>query len=247
MSRPIAVFDLDGTFVRSSLLIELIRGLVMFEVFPKLAEQEIEEEYRAWRERRGTYQDYLMKVVEVFYRRIVGCSVYDVERVGRIIANEQHRQVYVYTRRRIEELRTTHHLVAITGSPDVIAKPFTEGWDFARVYPSTLVAADGVYNGDRMPRAALTSNIAHLKRVLLDDALSELGATLDDSIGFGDTESDVSILERVHQPIAFNPNVALARVAVERGWKMVYERKDAIVHLTGGRYVIEGISDSDQS
>ncbi len=42
MSKPIAVFDLDGTFVRSSLLIELIRGLVISEVFPKLAEQEIE-------------------------------------------------------------------------------------------------------------------------------------------------------------------------------------------------------------
>lgn len=245
-SKPIAVFDLDGTFVRSSLLIELIRGLVLFEVFPKLAEQEVEEEYRAWRERRGSYQDYLLKVVEVFYRRICGCSVYDVERVGDIVAKEQRNQVYVYTRRRIEELRATHHLVAISGSPDVIARPFTEAWGFARVYPSTLLSESGRYTGDREPRAPIASNIADLKRELLDRALRELGATFDDSIGFGDTESDISVLERVQQAIAFNPNVELARVAVTRGWKMVYERKDAIVHLTGGRYTIEGIRDPNE-
>ncbi|MDO8598791.1 MAG: HAD-IB family hydrolase, partial [bacterium] len=59
--KPIAVFDLDGTFVRSSLLIELVRGLVREGVFPPLAERELEALYLAWRERQGSYKDYLMK------------------------------------------------------------------------------------------------------------------------------------------------------------------------------------------
>ncbi|MDO8622189.1 MAG: haloacid dehalogenase-like hydrolase [bacterium] len=242
-TKPIAVFDLDGTFVRSSLLIQLVRGLVHHGVFPTLAEQEIEEQYRAWRDRRGSYQDYLLKVVEVFYRRIRGCSAQAVEQVGILVANEQHNQVYVYTRRRIEELRASHHLVAITGSPDVVAKPFTESWGFARVYPSTLVVEGGEYNGDRFPRAAITSNISELKRGLLEQALAECDATLEGSIGFGDTESDVSVLERMETAIAFNPNLDLARAAAERGWKMVCERKNTIVHLSNGRYFIEGIAE----
>ena len=33
--RPVAVFDIDGTLFRSSLLVELIQELVRREMFPK--------------------------------------------------------------------------------------------------------------------------------------------------------------------------------------------------------------------
>ncbi len=229
--KPIAVFDLDGTFVRSSLLIELVRGLVREGVFPPLAERELEAAYRAWRERQGTYKDYLMKVVEVFYRRIRGRQVYDVEEVGRIVATEQREQVYVYTRGLVQRLRDGHSLVAITGSPDVIARPFAEAWGFQRVYPSNLVARDGVYTGERDPPMDASVDISEFKRSLLRDAVRRLGVTLAESVGVGDTESDIPLLEMVESPIAFNPNLHLARVARAKGWEMVYERKDAIIHL----------------
>ncbi|MDO8599306.1 MAG: haloacid dehalogenase-like hydrolase, partial [bacterium] len=184
---------------------------------------------------------YLMKVVEVFYRRIRGCSVHDVEYVGRLVAAEQREQVYVYTRELVAKYRDTHQLVAITGSPDVVAKPFAESWGFVRVYPSNLVVKDGVYSGDREPLMDAAVDISEFKRGLLQDAMRELGVTLEGSVGVGDTESDVAFLESVETPIAFNPNVHLVRIARAHGWEMVYERKDAIIHLIGGQYSIEGV------
>lgn len=239
--KPIAVFDLDGTFVRSSLLIEIVRGLVREGVFPPLAEKELELAYRAWRERRGSYQDHIMQVVEVFHRRIRGCSVHDVEYVGDMVAEEQHDQVYVYTRELIQRLRETHHLVAITGSPDVVVKPFAEAWGFVRVYPSTLVVRDGVYTGGREPPMDQKFDISEFKRGFLRDAM-RVDMTLKGSVGVGDTESDAVFLEAVEQPIAFNPNVNLVRIAQANEWEMVYERKDAIVHLRDGKYSIEGVA-----
>lgn len=241
LGKPIAIFDFDGTFVRSSLLIEIVRGLVREGVFPRLAEREIEAAYRAWRERQGTYKDYLMKVVEVFYCRIRGCSVRDVEYVGQLVAEEQRDQVYVFTRGLVQRYRDTHHLAAITGSPDVIAKPFAEAWGFVRVYASNLVAQDGVYTGERDPPMDAAVDISEFKRGLLRLAMEELGATTTGSVGVGDTESDIPLLEMVETPIAFNPNLHLARAAIAHGWEMVYERKDAIIHLKDGRYMIEGL------
>ena len=240
-TKPLAVFDLDGTFIRSSLLIELTRGLVREGVFHPLADREIEYAYRAWHQRQGTYKDYLMKVVEVFYRRIYGCTVHDVERVGRMIAEEQREQVYVFTRRLVRQFRETHCLIAITGSPDVVAEPFALPWGFTRVYSSALVPKNGMYTGERNPPMDVAADISEFKRGLLRNALRELDATLYGSVGVGDTESDIPLLEAVGQPIAFNANLHLARVAHERRWEMVYERKDVIIHLVDGRYSIEGV------
>jgi len=52
-----------------------------------------------------------------------------------------------------------------------------------------------------------------------------------DSIGVGDTESDIGFLELVDNPIAFNPNTTLAAHAKKKGWKIVIERKDLVVEI----------------
>jgi phosphoserine phosphatase len=48
----------------------------------------------------------------------------------------------------------------------------------------------------------------------------------------GDTESDVSMLEIVEQPIAFNPNQNLKEIAEKKGWKIIVEKKDVIYDLS---------------
>jgi len=55
--------------------------------------------------------------------------------------------------------------------------------------------------------------------------------TLKDSYGVGDTESDASFLELVENPIAFNPNHNLKKIAQENKWKIVVEKKDVIYEI----------------
>ncbi len=228
--KPIAFFDIDGTFIRSALLIELTLGLVRHQIFPERVLEEIAEAKRAWVERRGTFERYILTVVDVFFRYIQGCNARDVARIGRMIAEEQRHQVYVFTRGLIETYRATHTLVAITGAVQEVVEPFLVHWGFARLYPSVLEVRDGRYTGHR------TQNPSTEKSALVDRALAECDGTLVGSIGVGDTESDVGFLERVERPIAFNPNRNLVKIATERGWEMVIERKDTIVSLRDGRY-----------
>lgn len=224
--KPLAFFDIDGTFIRSSLLIELCRNLVRFGVFPTLVERELAETRVAWEERRASYHPYIMAVVEVFYRYLAGCSAAHVQYIGRLTANEQCHRVYVYTRELITRLRATHTIVAISGSPEAVVRPFTEQWGFdpKNVFCSTAEIVDGRYTGARVIRM-----VEDGKHRFVDACVARTPhTTLADSVGVGDTEFDIDVLERVAHPIAFNPTAKLAHVALKRGWRIVIERKDAI-------------------
>ncbi|MFH1671614.1 MAG: HAD-IB family hydrolase, partial [Candidatus Portnoybacteria bacterium] len=54
---------------------------------------------------------------------------------------------------------------------------------------------------------------------------------LTDSVGVGDSESDIAFLELVKKPICFNPNSRLYHHAKSAKWKIVVERKDVIYTL----------------
>jgi phosphoserine phosphatase len=61
--------------------------------------------------------------------------------------------------------------------------------------------------------------------------ISEKCLTLRDSVGVGDTESDVSFLKMVEHPIAFNPNMNLEKTARRKKWRIVVEKKDVIYDI----------------
>ena len=71
----------------------------------------------------------------------------------------------------------------------------------------------------------------HDKKYLVEHAVKKYGATLKGSIGVGDSESDVSFLNMVDRPIAFNPSSGLYKVAKKRGWEIRVERKDVIYKI----------------
>ncbi len=78
---------------------------------------------------------------------------------------------------------------------------------------STAEVADGVYTG-RLERRLYGPEKA--------DALAELAAAegidLEASTGYSDSASDLPFLEAVGHPVTVNPDRALRKIAVERGW-----------------------------
>ena len=63
-------------------------------------------------------------------------------------------------------------------------------------------------------------------RVLDKEAVTKKG-----SIGVGDTDGDIPLLESVERPICFNPNKRLHDHATRLDWDIVVERKDMIYEL----------------
>jgi HAD superfamily phosphoserine phosphatase-like hydrolase len=225
--KKLAIFDIDGTIFRSSLLVELINALTRRRIFPPSAKKEMEYDYLRWVNRQGSYENYIRKVNEVHRRYLNGCKKSEVDKVINEVVKWQRDRVYVFTRDLIKALRPDFYLLAISSSPQDIVKKFGDYFGLDRVCGRIFELKDEkIYTG-----RVLNEDFISDKKGVLRGFLRETGFSLEGSIGVGDTESDISFLEAVEEPIAFNPNRELAKIARQRNWRIVVERKDVIYYL----------------
>lgn len=66
------------------------------------------------------------------------------------------------------------------------------------------------------------------KAKVVDRVLEKEGLSREGSIGVGDTEGDIPLLESVETPICFNPNMTLYQYAQKKKWPVVVERKNVV-------------------
>lgn len=221
----VAVFDIDGTIFRSSLLVELHWKMVRRGIIPRSEIKKLDALYWSWVTRKGSYDDYIDEVVENFMVFIKNISVKDLELAIKQVIEVQSEIVYRYTRDLVTKLFDTHTLIAISGSPDLIVREFTKAWKFDYFLGTELEVKDDKFSGE-----VVRLHVEDKKAALLE-LCQEHGLSLEDSIGIGDTESDIGIFEAVASPICFNPTAGLYAIAKERGWPVVVERKNMIYEL----------------
>ena len=223
--NKLAIFDIDGTIFRSSLLIELNWTLIKEGIFPKSVEKELNDSYFAWINRKGSYEEYINDVIDVYNKRVVGKKVTDIKRVARKVVDQQKDRVYVYTRDLIKKIRKDHILVAISGSPLVIVEAFNKYYKFDYLMATTRVIKNGKFGSEFIDIPAKDKE-EHILTFCTEESYSLRG-----SIGVGDTEADIGFLKLVSKPICFNPNMNLYRRAKRDKWHVVVERKDVVYKI----------------
>ncbi|HEY4499530.1 MAG TPA: HAD-IB family hydrolase [Candidatus Paceibacterota bacterium] len=223
--RKVAIFDIDGTIFRSSLLIEITDGLIQEGVFPAKARKQYQNAYQAWLERKDSYDKYIDAVVEVFLRYLKGIRHKDFSAVVKKVVAFHQDRVYRYTRDLIRSLKQRgYFLLAISNSPKEILDEFCRRYGFDKVYGRLYeIGPNGAYTGEIIYLDMISD-----KAKILQRALEKENLTLKNSIGVGDTESDIAFLKLVDRPICFNPNLKLYQRAKKFGWEIVVERKDVV-------------------
>lgn len=226
--QPLAVFDVDGTLFRRGLLPALTRRMVNAGAFSERVREELSEDYFAWVERRGSYENYDLLVMELFMRELKGTPVEELRRCSKIEVEEHGRRLHMYTRDLAGRLKEADYfLLAISGSPEEVLDLFLRPLGFDRFYGTVLEHdEEGRYTGRQLHTPFAD------KRATLERFLGDTGMTLEGSVGVGDTFSDVGFLQMVETPIAFNPNYGLFEVALQRGWPLIVERKDVVYNLS---------------
>lgn len=226
--KKLAVFDIDGTVFRSSLLIEITEALINEGVFPKKARRIYGASYRAWVERRGTYEDYLAKVILAFDKYLRGVSQKVFLQIAQKVVAFHKNRVYRFTRDLIKKLKERGYcLIAISGSPLELVENFAKNIGFSFVYGRERECDEkGFFTG-----RVKNEEIIESKEKILKDFLKKNGFSLKNSIGVGDTESDIGFLKMVARPIAFNPNKKLFLYAKRHHWPIIVERKDVIYKI----------------
>lgn len=226
--QKVAIFDIDGTIFRSSLLIKLVDVLIEQGNFPELSRKEYEAEHVLWLERKGDYESYVEAFIKSFAKHIKGVHYSDFDKAGETVIERYNNHTYRYTRDLVAELKKKNYfLLAISHSPKGTVDKFCKKLGFDKTYGSLLeLGPNDCFTGRRLEEPIILNKANVIKRAVEKEKL-----TLKDSIGVGDTESDIPLLEMVTNPICFNPNMKLYKHAKRNGWKIVVERKDVIYEI----------------
>jgi HAD superfamily hydrolase (TIGR01490 family) len=223
-----AIFDIDGTLFRSSLLIEIVNSLIENKIFAEKTKKGFESEKKKWLERKGPYEDYINAVIKTFTVNIKGVSYLDFMELSRKTVRKQQWQTYIYTRFLIKTLKKNgYYLLAISQSPKGVLDEFCANFGFDKVYGRIYdLGPEDRFTG-KIDAVHLIANKANIVR----RAVEKENLTLKESFGVGDTESDIPFLEMVSYPICFNPNKNLYRHAILNKWNIVVERKDVVYKI----------------
>ncbi len=226
--RKVAIFDIDGTIFRSSLLIELTEAMIQAGIFPSKIRKIYARAYQKWLDRSGPYEDYIGAVIRGFDRHINGVSYVKFSKIARKVVAFHKNRIYRYSRDLVKELKKkNYYLLAISHSPQRIVKEFCKKLGFDKTYGQMFeVDSQKIFTGKRLYLELIKD-----KAKILERAIKKENLTLKGSVGMGDSESDIVFLNMVATPICFNPNSKLYQYARRAGWKIVVERKDVIYEL----------------
>ncbi|MEK7531719.1 MAG: HAD-IB family hydrolase [Patescibacteria group bacterium] len=226
--RKVAIFDVDGTIFRSSLLIELVEVLIEKEIFKESVRKDYEKEKVRWLDRKGDYDSYIDAVVKVFTKNIKGVSYKEFLDTSKLVIERYHSRVYRFTRDLLKELRKKKYfLLAISQSPKTILDQFCGELGFDKVYGRIYELGPS----DRFTGNIVDEHLIANKANIVRRAVEKENLTLEGSLGVGDTEGDISFLELVEHPVCFNPNMKLYRQGKRLGWNIFVERKNVLYSL----------------
>lgn len=235
--RPFAVFDIDGTLIRWQLYHALADELAETGKIDPKAFGKVRQARMAWKKRKGhsTFDTYEQLLVKLITQAITGIAVEDFRQACDKVLKEYKDQVYTYTRDLIRDLKGEGYLLfTISASQDMIVGMLAEYYGFDDWGGSKYETLNGQFTGK------IDVLRGKRKTALLSELVAKHNATWNGSIGVGDSEGDIPMLDMVERPIAFNPNAALFKHARAHGWKIVVERKNMVYALEqeNGTYIL---------
>lgn len=229
-----AFFDIDGTLYREGLISELFKKLVKAEIIDNERwYNEVRPEYQKYDKRQGNYDNYLLKMAEIYTQEIKGLHRSQVEFIARLVIEQKGDRVYRFTRDQIKWHRENgHKLITISGSPVELVRAMAQkhGFDDFRA-ASYEIDEHGQYSGSVTPMWDSES-----KRKAIKEFVENYDIDLSKSYSYGDTTGDYAMFEAVGNPICVNPTRELLYKVLENPElksriRVIVERKDMIYDL----------------
>lgn len=226
----VAVFDIDGTLYRRSLMIDVIEHLMQLQRIMPSYFVESRALQKRWEERESGYNAYIHAMIREWEQKALGgLAEIEVVEAARRILSERQKRVYVFTRELLKALQENGYTcIALSHSPKQVVDVFAQLWKFDLAFGTEWVI-DPTGRFSRDQREAVRHGLN--KGTTFDEVVEALEAELDESVAIGDSIDDIPMLERVRFPIAFNPERALLMATRPRGIPTVFERKNVILAL----------------
>lgn len=235
MGKKIAAFfDIDGTIYREGLITEVFKKIVKYDlVSDDKWINEVRPAFDKWDKRQGDYDDYLIKMVDIYTEAIKGMNHYHIDHIAKTVIEQKGDRVYTFSRERIKWHKEQGHVViAISGSPLELVKEMAKKYEMDDCR-GTIYKLDeeGAYSGEVIPMWNAES-----KQKAILELQEKYNIDLSQSYAYGDTSGDLTMLKNVGEPHAINPTrELLGKILEEQDLRdkinLIVERKDVTYKL----------------
>ncbi|MGL4656233.1 MAG: HAD-IB family hydrolase [Sarcina sp.] len=227
--RIAAFFDIDGTIYREGLITEVFKKIVKYELIKEEKwDNEVKPAFLKWDKRQGDYDEYLLKMVDIYIDAIKGLKKYHIDHIARNVIEQKGDRVYTFTRERIKWHKEQGHVViAISGSPIELVKEMAGKYNMDD-FRGTIYNIDEEekYTGEITPMWDAVS-----KQNAIRELTEKYNIDLSESFAYGDTSGDFTMFKNVGHPYAINPTRELIgkvkeHKEIEDKINVIVERKD---------------------
>lgn len=225
--QKLAIFDIDGTLFHWQLYHELVFKLKDLGYFSKEDSHELDSALMSWQSKKTHWFDYEMKVIYAFEKYLSQIEPEKLREVAKIIVEHSGHRIYRYTFNLLQKFQKEGYFtLAISASQQVVAEAFARKYGFDDCIGAEYATENNHYTGEKI-------RVVHGRKdkIIHEFLQSHPELTLAGSVAVGDSGGDISMLELVDQPVAFNPSEELLDVALKKGWKVVIERKNIAYSL----------------
>ena len=234
MSNIAAFFDLDGTLYREGLITEIFKKMVKYEIIgPERWYNDVRPDYLKWDKRQGDYDDYLLKMTDIYLESIKGLEKSQMEYIAHKIVEQKGDRVYTFTRDRIKWHKDNNHtLIIISGSPSEMVAEMAKKYGFTDyIGANYVVNEDNIYTGEVIPMWDSKS-----KEKSIQKFVDKYDIDLSKSYAYGDTAGDYTMFKRVRHPYCMNATKELLQKVIRdreliKKVNVIVERKDVIYNL----------------
>jgi phosphoserine phosphatase len=242
MKKQFAVFDIDSTIARTSLLQQLVRVLVSRGKIDIGSAEQIESLLHNVRQKVAddNFSEHMKKANETLLQSVPkSLTIEEYEEIIDVTVKNSLTHTYVYTRQLIQTLKHNNFfLISISGSELRAVSTFSKALGF------DAWVGQVQYKNDGKKLTGEVQILSQPKDKILQAVISKFGLETHGSMAIGDTGNDISILNMVENPIAFNPSQELFKTARDKNWMVVLERKDMVYGMINenGQYVLKQVN-----
>lgn len=228
-----AFFDVDGTLYRDSLMSEMFKKLIKYDILSAdYWYDEVRPKFFKYDNRIGEYDDYIIEIGHIYQSSIKMMSPHIIDFIAKKIIDEKGGRVYTYTRDKILwHKKQGHKVIIISGGPWELVKEISKRYGIDDFMGTQYLSDQDRYTGDFVPMWDSANKEKALKAFV-----DQYDIDLNQSYAYGDTAGDYSMLHAVGHPTCFNPTKELlslvaATKALKAKIKIVIERKDVVYEV----------------
>ncbi|MCK5176609.1 MAG: HAD family phosphatase [Candidatus Aenigmarchaeota archaeon] len=219
-----AFFDIDGTLIRSQIVMEFPKYLMEQKIFSKTAYLNILKVITKYGMGFLTYRNAGIQILEIYADALKDKDEKEILLHSKKFAEEHIKKAYSYSELLVDYLRENYILVAISASPIDPVKEITNYFHFDKVFATEREIKNNIATGkiktDMLDKCA--------KKNTLLDFSKKNNIDLKKSFAFGDSSSDAEFLSVVGHPIALNPNRKLRKIALKNNWNMFTKNENIV-------------------